>query len=49
MNNFTGNKWWEQKNPSYRESCKKQAIRELIISKGQYDYFIKRTSKVKTN
>ena len=47
MNNFTGNKWWEHKNPSYRESCKRQAIRELIVLKSNYDYFIKRTSKAK--
>lgn len=44
MKNFTGNIWWEQKNPAYREACKRQASRELAELKGQYDYFIKQTS-----
>jgi len=45
MKNFTGNKWWEHKNPDYKEACKRKAIREMIELKGQYDYFIKQTSK----
>jgi hypothetical protein len=43
MKGFTGFRWWEQKNPSYRESCRKQAIRETIELKGNYDYFITKT------
>ena len=43
MKNFTGNRWWEHKNPSYREACKRQATRELIELKGKYDYFVKQT------
>jgi hypothetical protein len=47
MKNFTGYKWWEQKNPAYKEACRRQAIKETIKLKGQYDYFIKQTvSKV---
>ena len=47
MKNFTGYRYWEQKNPAYREACKRQASKELIELKGEYDYFIKQTvSKV---
>jgi hypothetical protein len=40
---LTGYRWWEQKNPSYREACRRQATNETIELKGQYDYFIKNT------
>ena len=40
MKHFTGYRWWEHKNPSYKESCRRQAIRELIELKGKYDYFM---------
>jgi len=43
MNKFNGNRWWKQKNPAYREACRRKASRELIELKGQYDYFIKQT------
>lgn len=43
MKNFTGNRWWEQKNPAYKEACKRKATAELVELKGQYDYFIKKT------
>jgi hypothetical protein len=47
MKGFTGFKWWEQENPAYRKACRRQASKELIELKGQYDYFIKKTvSKV---
>lgn len=47
MKNFTGYKWWEQKNPSYREACFRQAVKETVELKEQYDYFIEqKTSKV---
>jgi hypothetical protein len=42
MKNFTGYKWWEQKNPSYREACKRQAVRETIELKEQYDVICSR-------
>ena len=45
MNSLTGHRWWEQKNPAYRESCKRQASKDTIELKGQYDYFIKQTNK----
>ena len=45
MKNFTGYKHWEQKNPAYREACRRQSSRELTELKGQYDYFIKQTVK----
>jgi len=42
MKNFTGYKWWEQKNLSYREACKRQAVRETIELKEQYDVICSR-------
>ena len=44
MKNFTCYRWWEQKNPAYREASKRQASVELIEMKIEYDYFIKRTN-----
>jgi len=44
MKNFTGYRWWEQKNPAYREACRRKASRELIELKIGYDYFIKQTN-----
>ena len=41
--NFTGYRWWEQKNPSFRECCRKKATQELIEMKIGYDFFIKQT------
>ena len=41
--NLTGCKWWEHKNPAYRESCRRQAIRDNIQFKSEYDYLIKQT------
>jgi hypothetical protein len=43
--NLTGYKWWEHKNPSYRESCRRQAIRDGVQFKSEYDFFIKQTVK----
>jgi hypothetical protein len=43
MKGLTGLRWWEQKNLAYRESCRKQAIRETIELKGNYDYLITKT------
>lgn len=45
MKHFTGYRAWEQTNPAYREACKRQASKELLELKGQYDYFIKQTNK----
>tara|TARA_R110002167_G_scaffold290181_4_gene495222 strand:+ start:170 stop:307 length:138 start_codon:yes stop_codon:yes gene_type:complete len=45
MGDFTGFRWWDQKNPAYRESCKKQASRETIELKSNYDYFITKTNQ----
>mgnify|MGYP001084878718 CR=1 FL=1 len=42
---FTGYRWWEQKNPAYREACFRKSIKETIELKGKYDYFIKQTNK----
>lgn len=44
MKSFTGYKWWEQKNPAYREACKQKASEELIELNGKYNYFIKQTN-----
>ncbi len=41
--NLTGYKWWEHKNPAYREACRLQAIRDNIQFKSEYDFFIKQT------
>ena len=43
MKDFTGHRWWEQKNPAYRKACFNKAITETVELKGQYDYFIKQT------
>lgn len=40
MKNFNGDFWWNEKNPAFRESRKKQATKELIELKGKYDYFM---------
>lgn len=45
MKHFTGDKWWEQTNPAYREACFRKASEELVELKGKYDYFIKLKSK----
>ena len=45
IKSFSGYRWWEQKNVPYRESCRKQAIKELVELKGNYDYLIKQTNK----
>ncbi len=45
MKGFTGDKYWEHKNPAYRESCFRKHCNELVILKGKYDFFIKETSK----
>ncbi len=42
---FTGERWWEQKNPAYREACFRKASQELIEMNIGYDYFIKQTTK----
>ena len=44
---FSGYRWWEQKNPSFRDACRRKASEELIEMKVEYDYFIKKTSKLK--
>ena len=44
IKNFTGYRWWEQKNKPYRESCFRKSIQETIELKKNYDYFIKQTS-----
>ena len=44
MNNFSGKRWWEQKNPAYRESCFRKSLKESVELKGKYDYFIKLTN-----
>ena len=49
MKKFTGYKWWEHKNPTYRESSFRKGIQETIELKGQYDYFIKRENGRNTN
>lgn len=41
---FESNKWWEQKNPAFRQACFRLASKELIELKGKYDYFIKQTN-----
>tara|TARA_R110000850_G_C9903842_1_gene460027 strand:+ start:471 stop:749 length:279 start_codon:yes stop_codon:yes gene_type:complete len=46
MKNFTGFRWWDQNNPAYKESCKKQAIKETIINTIEYNYFIKKNNKM---
>lgn len=43
MKKFTGDKWWDQPNPAYREACRRDHSRELIELKGKFDYFIKYT------
>lgn len=45
MKAFSGHKWWEQKNPAYREACFRQAVRETIKINKNYNYFIKQTKK----
>ena len=40
-------KWWKQKNPAYRESCFRKAVKYTVELKGQYDYFIKTTNEKK--
>jgi hypothetical protein len=47
MKNFTGNRWWEHKNPAYRKACERKAVQELIELKGQYDYFIRKTNEIR--
>lgn len=42
---FTGYKWWEHKNPSYRESCFRKAIQETRELNAQYTYLIKHINK----
>lgn len=42
IKNFTGTKWWEQKNPAYRKSCFRKASKELLELKVGYDLLIKK-------
>ena len=42
---FNSKKWWQQKNPSYREACFRKAVKDTVELKGQYDYFIKITNE----
>jgi hypothetical protein len=48
IKNFTGYRWWEQKNKLYREDCFKKSLEETIELKGNYDYFIKKTNKIES-
>ena len=43
--NFTGYKWWQQKNEPYKECCFKKAVQETVDLKCKYDYFIKQTNE----
>lgn len=43
MKNFTGYKWWEHKNPAFKQACFNKALKETVELKKQYDYFIKHT------
>ncbi len=47
---FTGHKWWEHKNTSYREACFRKAIQETRELNSQYVYLMKhiKTTKMKT-
>jgi len=38
---FTGYKWWEHKNPAYREACFRKAVQETTELNRQYVYLIK--------
>mgnify|MGYP007116843895 CR=1 FL=1 len=42
---FTGEKWFKQQNPAFRESCFRKASQELVDLKIGFDFFIKRTNK----
>ena len=47
LKHFTGNKWWEQTNPAYRQACFNKNLDEMVTLKGKYDYFIKLTTEIK--
>lgn len=42
---FTGDGWWRQTNPAFRQACFRKNVTETVELKGKYDYFIKQTNK----
>lgn len=43
---FTGHKWWTQTNPAYKQACFRQARKETLALKCEYDYFISHKNKI---